>query len=222
MKPNNIVLEAVTGSKAYGLDTPDSDDDIRGIYVVPTNQLLGIFEPKLTYDHTEPDWCYHEIGKFIKLALKANPTIIEMLYLNEYRTLTSIGRKLVKNRELFLSNTVYYSYGGYALSQARSLNKNGHYGGGRSNRFEKHSRHCLRLLYQGRELLETGKLTVKVSEEMRQELFEFGKLSVDEVINIFEQKFKEFDKIKSVLPKVPNFEKINEFLIDVRKEYYVN
>lgn len=57
MKPKNIILEGITGSKAYGLDHEGSDIDIKGIYVVPTEQALSLnWNPdKTTKDHVDPD-----------------------------------------------------------------------------------------------------------------------------------------------------------------------
>jgi hypothetical protein len=68
--------------------------------------------------------------------------------------------------------------------------------------------------------METGTLTVRVSKERREELFEFGKQPVEKVIDVFEEKFKEFDSIKSVLPDEPDKKKINELLLDIRQLYY--
>jgi predicted nucleotidyltransferase len=70
MKPDNIILEGITGSVAYGLDTEDSDEDVKGIYVAPTEAVLSLNKPRETFDHTEPDWTYHELGKFMSLAIK--------------------------------------------------------------------------------------------------------------------------------------------------------
>lgn len=219
MKPNNIILEGITGSTAYGLATENSDIDIKGIFLADTKDILSLYEIKETKNHTDPDWCYHEIGKFIKLAIKCNPTILELLFLDEYTELNDIGRLLIKNRNLFLSNIAFKSYGGYAMSQVHKLNSsNGVYGNGRTNRFEKHTRHCFRLLYQGRELLETGKITVKVTPDMREELFAIGKLPVNEVISRFEDEFKKFDKISSCLPDKPNSQLISDMLVNIRIE----
>lgn len=218
MKPDNIILEGITGSKAYGLDTESSDTDIKGIYVAPTEQILGLGNVKETIDHTDPDWVYHEVGKFIQLAMKGNPTILELLFLDGYLELTKFGKMLVDNRHHFLNNVIYKSYGGYALSQARKLNaRGGTYGSGRGNRYEKHTRHCFRLLYQGKELLETGNLTVRVTPSMREELFAIGKAEPNEIIDRFEKEFADFDKIKSVLPDEPNKEEINKILLKIRK-----
>lgn len=218
MKPNNIILEGVTGSMAYGLDTETSDEDIKGIYVVPTAEVLGLFKVRETYDHVDPDWCYHEIGKFVSLALKCNPTVLELLFLEGYRVLGKQGHMLVDNRHLFLSNNIRRSYGGYALSQAHKLNaRGGTFGNGRNNRYEKHARHCFRLLKQGRALLETGTLTVRVAPDEREELFGIGKLSPQALIDRFTEEFKAFDAVTSVLPDEPDKEGVNRLLLKIRK-----
>lgn len=228
MKPDNIILEGVTGSVAYGLNTENSDVDIKGIYLVPTENVLsfGWNMKHSTKDHTDPDWVYHEVQKFMSLAMVCNPTITELLWLEDYTKLTPIGQLLIDNRELFLSNIVFDAYGGYALSQARDLNRRGGtYANGRNKRFEKHTRHCFRLLLQGRELLETGKLTVRVTPEQREELFAIGKLSPEEVIKRFTEEFEGFkrdskNRIKSVLPDKPDKERLNELLLKIRKMNY--
>lgn len=215
-----IILEGVTGSKAYGLDTPESDEDIKGVYLLPTDKVLslGFNRDKTTKDHTDPDWVYHELEKFMHLAMKGNPTITEMLWLNDYTKLSPEGQLLVDNRELFLNNVVYKSYGGYALSQARKLNARGSsYSSALKNRKAKHTRHCYRLLMQGKELLETGKLTVRVTPEEREYLFWIGEQPVEVILEEFERQFKEFDKIPSVLPEEPDYDKINNLLLQIRK-----
>lgn len=222
MKPNNIILEGITGSKAYGLDTPTSDTDIKGIYVNPTEQVLemGYNHEKATKDHVEPDWCYHEVQKFMMLAMQCNPTVLELLFLDDYLVKNEWGQLLIDNRDAFLWDKVYYSYGGYALSQARDLNRKGHYGNGRNNRKEKHTRHCFRLLYQGKELLETGGLTVRVTPDVREELFALGKEEPAVIVERFEKEFKDFDDIKTVLPNKPDTERINKVLLQIRSAYY--
>lgn len=214
-----IILSGITGSKAYGLDTPTSDEDLKGIFVAPTIDFLGLNKPKETIDKTNPDICYHEVEKFIRLALKANPTILEMLYLHDYTILTPEGQLLIDNRDAFLSNTVYHSYGGYVMSQARKLNSRGDsFDVGMKNRYKKHSRHLFRLLDQGRQLLETGDLDIRVKN--REELFAVGELPVDELITKFEKGFKEFDKIKSILPDKPDIKRANKLLLQIRMRNY--
>lgn len=224
MKPSQIVLEGVTGSKAYGLDTEKSDTDIKGVYQLPTKDVLsiGFNLQKTTKDHVDPDWVYHEVGKFMQLVLAGNPTVTELLYLESYTQLNEIGKMLIDNRESFLSTSaVMNAYRGYAFSQARKLNDRTEvgmdgYASSLKNRYAKHTRHCFRLLLQARELLETGTLHVKVTPEQREWLFEMGEQDADTVVNKFMEMDAEFDNIKSVLPDKPDIEKLNDLLYDLR------
>jgi predicted nucleotidyltransferase len=224
VKPENIVLEGITGSIAYGLDTENSDVDIKGVYVLPTNKVLSLnFNPdKTTKDHVDPDWVYHECGKFMKLVTSGNPTVTELLFLDDYTTLTEVGKKLVDNRSAFLSTkAVMNAYRGYALSQAKRLNNRTEqgldgYDSSLKNRFAKHTRHCFRLLLQCKQLLQTGTLKVKVTKEEREWLFNMGEQTPETVVDTFITEDSKMDKITSVLPDQPDWEAINKLLLDIR------
>lgn len=226
MKPNNIILEGVTGSVAYGLNTENSDVDIKGIYLLPTSEILslGFNLEKTTKDHTDPDWVYHELGKFMKLAASGNPTITELLYLQEYTQLDKIGQLLILNRRSFLSTkAIMDAYRGYAFSQAKKLSKRQDeglegYDSSLKKRFSKHTRHCFRLLLQARQLLETGTLTVKVTEEQREWLFKMGEQTPETVVDSFMAEDRKMDDIVSVLPDKPDMQRLNQLLIKIRTE----
>lgn len=227
MKPENIVLEGITGSTAYGLATEGSDVDIKGVYLLPTRTVLSIgFDPQhTTKDHVDPDWVYHEVGKFMKLVISGNPTVTELLYLDEYTILTPIGQLLIDNRAAFLSTkAVSNAYRGYAFSQAKRLNNRTEqgldgYDSSLKNRFAKHTRHCFRLLMQARQLLETGTLDVKVTSEQREYLFAMGEKTADEVVEEFMRQDTEFDSIVSVLPDEPDMETLNNILYEIRNNH---
>lgn len=225
MKPHNIELEGVTGSTAYGLATENSDVDIKGMYLLPTRDILSIgFNPeKTTKDHVDPDWVYYEVGKFMKLVIAGNPTVTELLWLEDYTKKGLIGKVLIDNRKAFLSTkAVNNAYRGYALSQAKRLNNRtaqgmDGYDSALKNRFAKHTRHCFRLLMQARQLLETGELTVRVTPEQREYLFAMGETeSADAVVKEFMKQDKEFDNIKSVLPDEPDMKALNSLLYNIR------
>lgn len=224
MKPNNIILEGVTGSTAYGLATENSDVDIKGVYLLPTREVLKMkFDPQhTTVDHVNPDWVYHEVGKFMKLVVSGNPTVTELLYLEEYTHLSPVGQMLIDNRDAFLSTkSVMNAYRGYAFSQAKKLNNRTEqgldgYDSALKNRFAKHTRHCFRLLMQARQLLETGTLDVRVTPEQRDYLFAMGEKTSSEVVDEFFRQDSQFENIKSVLPDKPNTEKLDALLYEIR------
>jgi predicted nucleotidyltransferase len=67
-------------ARAYGLDSATSDTDRRGIYLPPARlhwSLAGVPEQIEDKDAEE---CYWELQKFLVLALKANPNVLECLY----------------------------------------------------------------------------------------------------------------------------------------------
>lgn len=215
-----IILQGVTGSHAYGLDTETSDYDRGGIFVAPTESILSIRKPTESIHTTDPDSTTHEIEKYMRLAMGGNPTVLEYLWLDDYEILDHWGARLVTIRKSFLSNKIRASYGGYAYAQSVKLmqrNAEGKEGFSSAvkNRYAKHARHCFRLLDQGQQLLTTATLNVKVCN--RDELFELGTLSPMALFTKFEQRKAEFDGMDSVLPDEPDYKKINDLLITIRR-----
>lgn len=228
-KDLNVILEGVTGSQAYGLNHEKSDTDIKGVYLLPTEKILEIgFNPeKTTRDHADPDYVYHEVGKFMKLVLSGNPTVTELLYLDEYTHLTPVGQVLIDNRSAFLSTkAVSNAYRGYAFSQAKKLNNRTEqgldgYDSSLKNRFAKHSRHLYRLLLQCEQLMTTGTLTVRLTPEQREECFALGEKTASEVVDYFMERDSEIEKLSSVLPDEPDYEKLNNLLYEIRMNHGV-
>ena len=122
----NLIYKVVAGSQAYGLDTPDSDLDVRGVCIPPLRYLLGLssFEQFEQQDESG-DTVFYALVKFVRLALDCNPNIIELLhtdprhilYINDY------GQSLVEHRQLFLSKQVRYTFAGYAISQLQRIER---------------------------------------------------------------------------------------------------
>jgi len=212
-KGSQIVLEGICGSVAYGLDTPESDIDIKGIFVAPLKDVLSLNPSDQTVDRHDPDQCYHEVAKYMKLALDANPTILELMFLEKYTKTSEIGKSLIRHRDIFLSNRVRQSYVGYAHSQvSRLMNED------REEKRAKHARHCFRLLYQAEELLTTGKLTVRVTPEKREELFSFRDMNNADLKMKFQTVVDRLDNIKSILPDQPNRATADQLLFIYRNQ----
>lgn len=217
-----VLLEGIVGSKAYKLDTEDSDTDIKGIFVHRTIDLVGLKPYTETYnkqncDNIVDDHEYTEVGKFVKLCLKCNPTYLEMLFLDEYIKTSYQGNLLLNIKDSFLStNKVISSYCGYANSQLQRIKNKNKTGG----RFKKHVRHTFRLLIQGKHLLETGNLLIDMTEH-RKLLFLLGDKSIDEIEKLFSEKIKEFKETNSVLNDEPDFEKVNNTLLKIRRANYI-
>lgn len=218
MKPDNIILECVVGSQMYNLDTPESDIDIKGIFVEDPKNFWNLNSPKEVKDHTDPDWAYFELKKFCRLALKMNPTIIELLYANEYLQLTPIGKELVSIRDKFLNKSAVNSYLGYALQQVKRKYRNA--SDITEYRAGKHVRHTWRLCKQYEQLATTGTLQPRLTDEERVECFAFQEKSYRECLQWFLNEDEKLRRLPSILPDKPDYEAINKFLINTYERIY--
>lgn len=120
-----IIYECISGSKAYGLDLPESDTDIKGVFLLPQDRLFGLeYVPQVA--NASNDEVYYELGRFIELLAKNNPNILELLATPEDKVLYKHPIFQALRPELFLSKKCRDTFAGYAFTQvkkARGLNK---------------------------------------------------------------------------------------------------
>jgi predicted nucleotidyltransferase len=165
-----VLLEGVVGSTAYGLAHAGSDVDRLGLFAVPTEQLFGLRRPGESVVTTAPDRTLHEAAKWCRLALSANPTASELVWLPDdcYLERAPLGEELIAVRRAFLSErAVRNAYLGYATQQFRKLVAKDGRGDAPPARLAKHARHLLRLLEQGVHLHRSGELRVRVDDPER-------------------------------------------------------
>lgn len=119
---NNIILLGLGGSHAYGLDTPESDLDIRGIATNTREELLLQRDFEQVTDK-ETDTTIYSFQKMIQLLTNCNPNTIEILGLEPwgYLHISDIGQMLLDNKEIFLSRRAINTFGGYANQQLYRL-----------------------------------------------------------------------------------------------------
>lgn len=121
----HLLFKAVSGSHAYGLNRPESDVDIRGIFVLPREEYYGLHYTDQITDRKN-DIIFYELKKMVGLLAKNNPNALELLLTPadcvEYRHPLMDLLPL----DLFLSQKCRHTFAGYAMSQvkrARGLNK---------------------------------------------------------------------------------------------------
>ena len=124
-KSNSIIFECISGSRAYGLATPNSDTDIRGVFILPKEQFYSLDYVGQINNETN-DVAFYELRKFIELCAKNNPNILEMLNIpNECIVYKHPLFDKIK-KEIFLSKLCKNTFANYAFTQikkARGLNK---------------------------------------------------------------------------------------------------
>lgn len=116
------IYKTIAGSHLYGTSHADSDMDIRGVCLPPMTALLGL-SPFEQHEPPGEDTVIYSLRKFARLALKANPNILEMLFVPDEAVLEldCYGKRLLENRHLFLSTRVVHTYSGYAFSQLKRI-----------------------------------------------------------------------------------------------------
>ena len=119
---DKIIFLTLGGSYAYGTNNDNSDVDIRGIATNSSRNILTGRDFEQVVD-VPTDTTIYSFDKIVKLLCSCNPNTVEILGLKpeHYFLLTDAGKKLLDNRQLFLSKRAVYSFGGYAASQLRRL-----------------------------------------------------------------------------------------------------
>ena len=220
-KDKKVILKVLVGSQAHGLANKNSDYDYRAVYILPTSKILS-----LDYRYKGNDWIEgkedntaYEIGHFLKLAIKCNPTILEVFKAPIVKC-NEDGKKL---RALFSyvwnSQDAFNAFVGYGLNQRKKfLNK-------KDNRQNKYAVAYIRTLWNLCDLLKKENFEIKVGNkwligDILQE-FKKGNYTVGEVINYaetFTQVAREY--LENLQRHKPNLNKVNNFLIDIRKRYW--
>jgi len=115
---NHILFEVISGSKSFGLDTPTSDTDIKGVYYLPKDQFYGLsYIPQISNETN--DEVYYELGRFVELLLKNNPNILEILASPNDCVLYKHPLMERLKLEDFLSKLCKDSFAGYAMTQIK-------------------------------------------------------------------------------------------------------
>lgn len=120
-----ILFECISGSRAYGVETKDSDTDIKGVFYLPADDFYSFGGPTQVSNETN-DIVFYELGRFIDLLVKNNPNILDLLFTPEECVLHRDPIMDLVKTEVFLSKLCAQTYGQYAYTQirkAKGLNK---------------------------------------------------------------------------------------------------
>jgi uncharacterized protein len=124
-QPACLLLDAVSGSRAYGTDLPTSDHDRKGVFALPQAAFFGLnYVPQVANDSN--DEVYYELGRWVELLLKNNPTALEILASPPDCVFVRSPVLAALRPELFLSKLCRQTFAEFAATQvrkARGLNK---------------------------------------------------------------------------------------------------
>lgn len=129
-KNGRLLYEYVRGSHLYGLNVETSDIDTSGVFICSPNELLGLgFDYKEQVSDERHDNTWYEIGNYLKLLLKSNPTALESLFVPKNKIIGEVHpfmQTILDNKNEFITKDCFAPLFGYAREQirkARGLNK---------------------------------------------------------------------------------------------------
>ncbi len=212
-----ILYRCIVGSRAYGLAGADSDTDLRGIYLAPADLQWSLYGAPEQFEDNATQSCYWELQKFLTMALKANPNILECLYSPLVEKITPLGEELLALRAGFLSQMIFQTFNGYALSQFKKIEQDLRNHG--EIRWQ-HAMHLLRLLLTGAATLREARVPVRV-EAHRDRLLavKHGQMPWPEVDAWRQTLHRDFETAlaETQLPERPDYEAANRFLLNARR-----
>jgi predicted nucleotidyltransferase len=121
---SHLVVLTRAGSHLYGTNLPESDDDFRGVTMVPSDYLTGFAYGFEQFETSEPvDLCVYEFRKFFRLATQGNPNVLELLFVEPKDTIVSspTWETLRTHRDEFLSEALLPRFFGYAQGQLKKM-----------------------------------------------------------------------------------------------------
>jgi len=200
--PGRVIHLFIGGSELHGAKVQGTDDlDIYGVYIEPPEMVLGL-ESLSHYvwsaasddrrnGPNDVDVTLYSLKKWAGLACKGNPTALHFLFAGgEPRN--NIWKDVVANKDAFLARRCAKQFLGLAHSQiARITGSKGRGKKGQRPEIEakygydgKAAMHALRLLYECRELVSAGRITLPRPEKDLLIGVRTGKYSKEKVLEM--------------------------------------
>lgn len=243
----NEILRSVVGSGVHGIAIEGTDDhDEMGIYIEPPEYVLGVERQREDYiwrtqpegvrsGHGDIDLVLYSLKKYLRLAIKGNPTVLLPLFAPEESlvVVTPLGEELRDMRTAFMSRLAVERFLGYMHSQhERMLGQSKRNVPNRPELIErygwdvKYGSHALRLAYQGFEIASTGSLSLPLPDRERERVLatKRGEVDRDEVsaeISRLEASVRAIlDEDRSPLPKAADLDRISAWAISAQRRHW--
>ena len=226
---NTTILKVLVGSRSHGLHNVDSDYDFRGVFVSPTSEILklGAKIKNNSWFEGKEDQTMYEIGHFLHLATKCNPSILEVFKAPKQPiayTKAEIARLELWGSKLnalfpYVWNPigVFEAFRGYAHNQRKKMFDK------KDGKQAKFAVAYLRTLINLCDLLRTGDFSVEIKDEaIKEDLLRIksGNFKPGEVVDLAELLIDEAEMLRDQCTHEPNIDKVNEFLLQIRKEFW--
>lgn len=239
------ILRGLVGSTVHGLNVNDGieDRDEMGVCIEPLAEAMSLWAPFEQFIYRSAaeregranarstggdlDLTIYSLRKWMRLALKGNPTILLLLFTpyDQLITCDPLGAELRALLPAIISKRVQAPFLGYLQAQKQRLT--GERGQKRIHRPEleemygfdtKYAMHMLRLGFQGVELLTSGHLSLPMREPERSYLLDVrrGKVSEQECFTRAGQLEQELIDLAttSPLPEEPEEQRAEAWMLE--------
>jgi predicted nucleotidyltransferase len=230
------ILRGLVGSTVHGISNPGTDDrDEMGVCVEPPAYVAGLRPFEHWVFRTQPegspsgpgdlDLTIYGLRNYCRMALKGSPTVLLLLFINGEYLLERhpLGGELQALAPAFISRQAGRAFLGYADAQRRGLLGERHATRTREVSAEhgydtKYAMHALRIVHQGCELLNTGRITLPIAEPERTALLEVrhGEIPLRVVLDRLRDRSAQLEDatLGSRLPEEPDRTAVDAFLVE--------
>lgn len=175
--PQNLIMAFIGGSQLHGAKVQGTDDtDWYGVFIEPPVKMIGLDRDEFFVYTTggkeggngpqDLDVCLYSLRKWAGMAAKGNPSALHFAFANsQFRT--DLWDAIIAHRDLFSSRQHLKPFLKFADDQMERLC--GRKGQKNIHRAEleakhgydtKYAMHVIRLYLEGKEYIETGKITL--------------------------------------------------------------
>jgi uncharacterized protein len=153
------IFATISGAHLYGFASPDSDVDLRGAFMLPPSEMLGLHAPDETItieDKTtiDLDWVAHDVRKFARLMTNHNGYVLEQLYSPLVVVTTAAHEELMRLGQGCVTRPTVRHYQGFARGRRKRLAE--------PDPTVKHILYAYRVLLTGIHLMRTGDVIANI------------------------------------------------------------
>ncbi|GAB2468980.1 nucleotidyltransferase domain-containing protein [Streptosporangium sandarakinum] len=159
-QPHALAFATVSGAHLYGFPSADSDVDLRGVHLLPLEDVVGLraAEETVTRSWTrhgvEVDLVTHDLAKFCRLLLRRNGYVLEQLLSPLVVATSPVHEELAAAALDCLTRHHAHHYLGFARTQWRLFERSGEL---------KPLLYTFRVLLTGIHLMRTGVLVADLT-----------------------------------------------------------
>lgn len=154
------VFATISGAHLYGFASPDSDIDLRGAFLLPTHDVLGLYPADETLtivdkSRVDLDWVAHDIRKFARLLTNHNGYVLEQLYSPLVVVKTPAFDELRELGRGCMTRSTVRHYKGFARGRRKRLQE--------PDATVKHLLYAYRVLLTGIHLMRAGEVISNIT-----------------------------------------------------------